>query len=127
MTTLDLVYLLKERYYTGADLGTKQQDAVFLKCAASMAMVHVTGASTTSVGRDIGRDHSSITHYNSVVHPQMISDDYYSACYLDACRLVRENIAEKTSLTLSGLYGMLKQLNSEVETVNQLIKEFVSE
>ena len=127
MTTLDLVYLLRERYYTGADLGTKQQDAVFLKCAAAMAMVHVRGASTTSVGRDLGMDHSSITHYSLVVHPQMSSDDYYSACYLDACRLVREDIAENTSLTLSGLYGMLKQLNAEVERVDQLIKKFTSE
>ena len=127
MTTLDLVYLLRERYYTGADLDTEQQDAVFLKCAASLAMMKVKGATTTSIGKDIGLDHSSITHYKLVVHPQMMSDDYYVACYLDACQLVRENIAEQTSLTMSGLYGRLKQLNSEARKVEQLIQDLARE
>jgi len=127
MTTLDLVYLLRERYYTGADLETKQQDSVFLKCAASLAMMKVKGATTTSIGKEIGLDHSSITHYKLVVHPQMMSDDYYAACYLDACQLVREDIAEQTSLTMSGLYGRLKQLNSEARKVEQLIQQLASE
>lgn len=127
MTTLTLAKLLRNKYYTEADLTTRSNDAVFLKCSSAMAMIHVKGMTRQAIGDEIGVNHSTVSHYNRRVHPQMMGDKYYAACYLDACNLVRDSIEEQTSMTIGGLYKRLEQLRSEIEVVNKLIEELTSE
>lgn len=123
MNTNELIELVKTKYYTDADLDTKSNESTFLRSACCLAVIDLLGKTNESVGKDIGRNHSTITHYKLRVHPQMLSDAYYAKCYLFACELVRENSKENTPMTIIGLYRHKAMIQNELKLTDKLIED----
>jgi len=122
---MELTELLSSRWYDEVDLNTRKTEAILARCAASVAMYKNTPKTGSSIGRELGKDHSTISHYLNVVHPQAMQQKLkgYPVMYLEACKLVREDEEANRSMTLTSLFKRLEQLKNEAKALQQVIDE----
>jgi hypothetical protein len=123
MNTQDLIWELRNNHYKTADLSTKSNPSTFLRCAASVAQILYGDKTYEQIGKEIDRDHSSISHYKTRVHPVMMDYKRYALCFHDACSIVRENGEDIGTPSIDVLHYRLRNLQREQEEIESLIEK----
>jgi len=105
------------------DFSTKSNDATVLRAAfCNLARVHFR-ASTTELGRIVGRDHSSVCHYGRNHQEWLHSWNKYKVAFGDVCTIMAPDIESFRKHDRETLIRTKERLTQMLNSINEAISE----